>query len=76
MANKYYIEMSVNFQGEIVADSEAQAEELAWTAWGDTADADVRYDCVNSIKVEYVGKDDCEDCDELGQTCECEEEEA
>ena len=51
---KYYVEMRIDFNGEIEADSKSQAEELAWTSWGDTSDCDIQYDGVYSIDVEEV----------------------
>ena len=51
---KYYVEMRIDFNGEIEADSKEHAEEIAWTAWGDTSDYDIQYDGVYSIDVEEV----------------------
>lgn len=58
---KYYIEMTIAFAGEIEADSKEQAEELAWTSWGDTMDNDITYLNVDSISVEEVEDDEDED---------------
>ena len=50
---KYYVKVQVMYDGEIEAESEAQAEELAWSAYyGD--DAVLQYDSVYSIDVEEL----------------------
>jgi hypothetical protein len=51
---RYYVEMKVDFAGEIEADSKEHAEELAWTMWGDTSDCEIQYDGVYSIDVEEL----------------------
>lgn len=61
---KYYVEMRIDFSGEIEADSEAEAEQLAWTSWGDTMDNDITYDGVHSIDVEEVEDDEDDDEDD------------
>jgi len=48
---RYQIEMTISFSGEIEAESAEHAEQLAWTSWGDTASADITYDCVDDITV-------------------------
>ena len=54
---KYYVQVQVNYSGEIEADSEAHAEELAWSSYyGD--DAPLEYDSVESIEVEEVEEED------------------
>lgn len=59
---KYYVEIQVNYSGEIEADSEAHAEELAWSSYyGD--DAPLEYDSVEEIRVEEV-EDEEDDEDE------------
>lgn len=60
---RYYVQMKVDFAGEIEADSKEHAEELAWTNWGDTSDNDITYDGVYSIDVEELEEDE-EDEDE------------
>lgn len=72
--NKYYIKMKIDFAGYIEAESEAEAEEKAWTAWGDTADSDVQYDGVYSIDVDDLGEI-CEECENGAEECDCEEDE-
>ena len=59
---KYYVKMRIDFAGEIDAESEAAAEALAWTSWGDTMDNEITYDGVYSIDVEEM-EDDEEDED-------------
>jgi len=57
---KYYVEIQVNYCGEIVADSEEQAEQLAWSSYyGD--DAVLEYDSVEDIRVEELEDDEDED---------------
>ena len=61
---KYYVNMMIEFAGEIEADSKEDAEQKAWTSWGDTMDNDITYDGVYSIYVEEVEEDEEEDEDE------------
>ena len=62
---KYYVKMRVDFAGEIEADSEEHAEQLAWTSWGDTMDNDITYDGVYSIDIEEtLDEGDDEDDDD------------
>jgi hypothetical protein len=49
---RYYVQMKIDFAGEIEADSAEDAEAKAWTSWGDTSDCDIQYDGVYSIDVE------------------------
>jgi len=57
---KYYVKVQVCYDGEIIADSEQQAEDLAWSAYyGD--DAVLQYDSVYSIDVEELEDDEEED---------------
>jgi hypothetical protein len=59
---KYYVKVQVCYDGEIIADSEEQAEDLAWSAYyGD--DATLQYDSVYSIDVEELEDDEDEDED-------------
>ena len=55
---RYQIDMMVQFSGEIEADSEEHAEQLAWTSWGETYDSPVTYDGVYSIDVEALDEED------------------
>ncbi len=61
---KYYVNMMIEFAGEIEADSKEDAEQKAWTSWGDTMDNDITYDGVYSIDVEEVEEVEEEDEDE------------
>jgi len=58
---KYYVNMMIEFAGEIEADSKEDAEQKAWTSWGDTMDNDITYDGVYSIDVEELDEDEDED---------------
>jgi hypothetical protein len=69
---KYYVEIQVNYCGEIEANSEAEAEKLAWSSYyGDNAT--LEYDSVEDIRVEELPH--CEECDNPEDECECEDEE-
>ena len=61
---KYYVTMRIDFAGYLEADSEDEAEKLAWTSWGDTMDNDITYDGVYSIDVEEVEEDEEDDDEE------------
>jgi len=56
--------MRVDFAGYLEADSEDEAEKLAWTSWGDTMDNDITYDGIYSIDVEEVEEDEEDDDEE------------
>ena len=69
---KYYVKVQVNYDGDIWANSEAEAEQLAWHSYyGDNAT--LQYDSVESIDLEEY--DHCEECDNPEDECECEEDE-
>ena len=69
---KYYVKVQVNYDGDIWANSEAEAEQLAWHSYyGDNAT--LQYDSVESIDLEEY--DHCEECDNTEDECECEDEE-
>jgi len=54
---RYYVKIQVNYDGEIEAESEEQAEEMAWSAYyGD--DASLQYDSVENIDVEELEEDE------------------
>lgn len=55
---KYYVTMRIDFAGEIEAESESAAEQLAWTSWGVTFDDPISYDNVYSIDVEEMEEDE------------------
>jgi hypothetical protein len=72
--NKYYVKMKIDFCGYIEAESESEAESKAWTAWGDSSDAEIHYDGVYSIDVDDMGAI-CEGCEEGEDECSCEPDE-
>lgn len=51
---RYYVEMRIDFNGEIEAESAEEAERLAWTSWGDSSSDPISYDNVYDIKVEEL----------------------
>lgn len=55
---KYYVKVTVQFSGEVEAESETEARQLGWTAWGDTLDAQLTYDGVDDISVEELDDED------------------
>ena len=61
---RYYVKMRIDFDGEVEADSAEEAETLAWTSWGDTADNDITYDGVYSIEVDEIEEDEEDEEDE------------
>ena len=61
---KFYVEMRIDFNGEIEAESAEEAEKLAWTSWGDTMDNDITYDGVYSIDVSELDEEDEDEDDE------------
>jgi hypothetical protein len=61
---RYYVKMRIDFDGEVEADSAEEAETLAWTSWGDSADNDITYDGVYSIDVDEIEEDEDDDTDE------------
>ena len=58
---RYYVEMMIEFSGEIEADSQDEAEQLAWTSWSDSHDQPITYDGVYSIDVEEIEEDEDEE---------------
>ena len=70
---RYYVEMTVDFAGHIEADSMEEAEQKAWTSWGDTMDNDLTYDGVNDISVSLDDDSYCEE-HEAYDCAYCEEE--
>ena len=60
---KYQVTMMIEFSGEIEADNEDHAEQLAWTSWGDTMDSPITYDGVYSIDVEEEEQEEDEEDD-------------
>jgi hypothetical protein len=62
---KYYVKMMIEFAGELEASSEEDAEQKAWTSWGDTMDNEITYDGVYSVDVEEIeDEEEDEDGDE------------
>jgi hypothetical protein len=53
--------MMIEFAGEIEAESEEDAEQKAWTSWGETYDSPIVYDGVYSIDVEALDEEDDEE---------------
>lgn len=72
----YYVEMQVNFSGHIEADSKEDAEQKAYSAWGDTSAAEIGYESVEDITVELDDDAWCEDHETYECVCIDEEEEA
>jgi hypothetical protein len=60
---KFYVEMRIDFSGEVEADTADQAEQLAWESWGESMDSPITYAGVYSIEVEELAEDE-EDEDE------------
>ena len=58
---RWYVEMKIDFTGEIEADTKEEAEDLAWTSWGDTMDKPITYYGVRSIHLEEMDEDEDED---------------
>jgi len=54
----YQVSITVEYNGELEADSKEHAEELAWTSYGDNDGSDLRYFGVDSITVERMDKDE------------------
>ena len=61
---KFYVQMKIDFAGEIEAESKEEAESLAWTSWGETYDSPIVYDGVYSIDVEELDEEDEDEDDE------------
>jgi hypothetical protein len=58
---RYEVNMTVEFSGEIEANNSEEAEQMAWTAWGDRADCALTYDGVDSIRVMEIESEDDEE---------------
>jgi hypothetical protein len=59
---RYYVQMKIDFSGEIEAESQEDAERIASQSWGDTMDAEIGFDGIYSIDLEEI-----EDEDEEGE---------
>jgi hypothetical protein len=62
---RYYVKMRIDFDGEIEAESMHEAEQLAYTSWGDSVTDDISYDGVYSIDVEELEEDEDEDDEDM-----------
>lgn len=70
---RYEVKIQVNYVGDIEANSEAEAEEMAWHSYYGS-EATLQYDSVESIEVDEY--DVCDTCgNDEQEYCECEEEE-
>ena len=58
---RFYVEMRIDFNGEIEADSREDAEQKAWTSWGENTDSEITYDGVYSIDVEELEEEEEEE---------------
>jgi hypothetical protein len=61
---RYYVKMRIDFDGEVEADSKEEAEQLAYTSWGDSMDNDITYDGVYDIEVDEIEEDEEDEDDE------------
>jgi hypothetical protein len=57
---QYYVEVRVDFSGYLEAENEDDAEQKAFTAWGE----ELGYDGVYSVDVELAMEDEDEEEDE------------
>lgn len=60
----YNVKMMIEFQGEIEADSEADAQDKSWTAWSDNLDSEITYAGVYSIDVDEIEEDEEDEIDD------------
>ena len=58
---RYYVQMKIDFAGEIEADSKEDAERIAAQSWGDTMDAEIGFDGIYSIDVEALDEDEVDE---------------
>jgi hypothetical protein len=56
--------MRIDFSGEVEADSQDEAEQLAWVSWGAGVGDLVSYDGVYSIDVDEIEEEDEDEEDE------------
>ena len=72
----FYCEVQVNFSGHIEAETAEEAEQKAYSAWGETSAATLQYESVEDITVELDDDSWCEDCEEYEcYSCNVNEEE-
>lgn len=64
---RYYVKMMIEFDGEIEALSKDEADQKAWTSWGDTMDNDITYSGVYSVDVEEIEEEEDEDDEETAE---------
>jgi hypothetical protein len=58
---KFYVHMKIEFTGDIEAESAEDAEQKAWTSWGESMDSEITYAGVYSIDVEEIDDEEEED---------------
>ena len=61
---KYEVKVMVEFQGEIYADSEQEANDIAYSGWSEKAGADISYYGVYSTSAEEIDDEDDSEYDE------------
>jgi hypothetical protein len=61
---RYFVQMKIDFAGEIEADSQEEAERLAAQSWGDTMDSEISFDGIYSIDVEELEDEEEDEEDE------------
>jgi hypothetical protein len=62
---RYYVQMKIDFAGEIEAESQEDAERLAAQSWGDTMDAEIGFDGIYSIDLEEIEDEDEEELTDM-----------
>jgi len=73
--SRYYVEMDVSFSGYIEANTEKEAEDMAYTSWGDTAEYPIQQTGVyyiSALEEEEEEEYEYQRC--LSGTCDCEKE--
>ena len=61
---RYYVQMKIDFAGEIEAESQEDAERIASQSWGDTMDSEISFDGIYSIDLEEIEDEEDEDEDD------------
>jgi hypothetical protein len=62
---RYYVQMKIDFAGEIEAESQEDAERLASQSWGDTMDSEISFDGIYSIDLEEIEDEDEEELTDM-----------
>jgi hypothetical protein len=62
---RYYVQMKIDFAGEIEAESQEDAERIASQSWGDTMDAEIGFDGIYSIDLEEIEDEDEEELTDM-----------